>query len=609
VLGCFTVTKSAQGFDDSALCLGLAGINYPTAASTDPANWGVPRLSFTGFTGVFGAPATSRTDTRVTTSYFWLHPSATNQLRIGGDYRFDRSTGVLNTNAPGAFTFSGLYSSNGIPVSDAAGNSASFADFLLGIPQQAALQVGGATELRGRSFDAYIEDNWQKSTKLTLNMGVRYELVAPYTEANGLLANLDAAPGFTSVAPVQAGGTGPFTGSFPAGLINTDTNNIGPRVGFAYRPVRGTIVRGGYSITYNPASYANIARRLAAQPPAAVTETIVAGLEPTLDIENALLTPTSSTTNNWGVDKEYGLGLIQTWNASVSRDLTQSWNILAGYTGVKGADLDLLSAPNRGPGGTLSIPDVQPFTWEASGGHSILNLANIQLTRRLAHGVAGSASYTFSKSMDNTPSLGSASTIVEQDPNNPGAEWALSNFDRRQQFAANFTLELPFGANRRWLANGGLLSDVFGGWTATGTFNALSGTPFTARVCGAATDVAQGTNCSLRGDSTGLPIQLADPTVTSFFNTSAFTAAAPGVFGDAARNTIVGPGGRQLNATLTRDVRLNGTRAVTLQVNATNLFNTVQWTVLDTDINSPTYGHVIGVKPMRAVTVGLRFRF
>ena len=60
---------------------------------------------------------------------------------------------------------------------------------------------------------------------------------------------------------------------------------------------------------------------------------------------------------------------------------------------------------------------------------------------------------------------------------------------------------------------------------------------------------------------------------------------------------------------LTRDVRLNGNRAVTLQVNATNLFNTVQWTVLDTDINSPTYGHVVGVKPMRAVTLGLRFRF
>jgi len=211
--------------------------------------------------------------------------------------------------------------------------------------------------------------------------------------------------------------------------------------------------------------------------------------------------------------------------------------------------------------------------------------------------------------MDNTPSLGSAAAIVEQDPNNPGAEWALSNFDRRQQFTANFVAELPFGANRRWLDKGGLFSTVAGGWTVTAAFAAQSGTPFTARLCGAARDVAQGTNCSLRGDYTGLPIQLDDPTVTSFFNTAAFTAPPPGVFGNASRNMIVGPAGRQLNGTLVRDIRLNGNRAVTLQVNATNLFNTVQWTVLDTDINSRTFGNVLAAKPMRAVTLTMRFRF
>jgi hypothetical protein len=211
--------------------------------------------------------------------------------------------------------------------------------------------------------------------------------------------------------------------------------------------------------------------------------------------------------------------------------------------------------------------------------------------------------------MDNTPSLGSSSTIVEQDPNNPAAEWALSNFDRRQQFAATFVAELPFGANRRWLDKGGLFSTVLGGWTVTANFTAQSGTPFTARVCGAATDIAQGTNCSLRADYTGGTIQLSDPTLTNFFNTRAFAAPVPGMFGNASRNMIIGPSGRQLNGTLVRDIRLNGNRAVTLQVNATNLLNTVQWTVLDTDINSQTFGNVIAAKPMRAVTMSLRFRF
>ena len=605
--------ESTNAFANVQNVGGLAGINYPTAASTDPQNWGVPRLSFTGFTGVSGAPATSRSDTRLTTSYFWSHSYSKNQLRIGGDYHLDRSTSQLNTNAPGAFTFTGLYAAGGVPVSgpDAsnARSSASFADFLLGFPQQAAIQVGGLTELRGHSFDLYVEDNWQKSPKLTFNLGLRYELVMPYTDANGRLANLDAAPGFVGVAPVLPGATGPFTGEFPAGLINTDANNIGPRIGLAYRPVRGTVVRGGYSITYNPGSYANIARRLAAQPPAAVTDTIVAGPTTPLNLEDALLSTSASTTNNWGVDKEYQLGLIQTWNASLSKDLTQSWNILVGYTGVKGMDLDLLSAPNRGPGGTLSIPDVQPFTWEESQAHSLLSLGSFQITRRLAHGIAAAASYTLSRSMDDTPSLGSAATIVAQDPHNLGAEWAPSNFDRRQQFTGNFAVELPFGAGRRWLDDGGLLPAVVGGWTATSAFTALSGTPFTARVCGAATDIAQGTNCATRADYTGGPIQLADPSLFPFFNTSAFAQPSPGAFGDAARNTIIGPGGYQLNGTLVRDIRLNGSRAVTLQINATNLLNTVQWTFIDTDISSPTFGHVLSVKPMRAVTMTLRFRF
>ena len=604
-------SDSTNGFANVQNVGGLAGINYPGTASTDPQNWGVPRLSFTGFTGVSGAPATSRTDTRITTSYVWSHTYTKNQLRVGSDYRLDRSSSQLNTNAPGAFTFTGLYSAGGVPVSSSDGKDAAFADFLLGLPQQAALQVGGLTELRGRSFDAYLEDNWQKSPKLTFNLGLRYELVMPYTDANGHLANLDAAPGFLAVAPVLAGATGPFTGAFPTGLINADTNNIGPRLAFAYRPVRGTVVRGGYSITYNPGSYANIARRLAAQPPAAITETIVGGPSSPLTFDDALLaSPSLSTTNNWGVDKDYQLGLIQTWNATVSRDLTQSWTILAGYTGVKGVDLDLLSAPNRGPGGALLIPGVQPFTWEESNAHSMLNLGNVQLTRRLAHGMAGSASYTLSRSMDDTPSLGSAGTIVAQDPRNLEAEWAPSNFDRRQQFSGMFLAELPFGEGRRWLDNGGLFSSVVGGWSATLAFTAQSGTPFTARVCGAVSDIAQGTNCATRANYTGGPIQLADPSLSPFFNTSAFTLPAPGTFGDAARNMIIGPGGQQMNATLVRDLRLSGNRAVTLQINATNLLNSVQWTTIGTDINSPqTFGHVLSVKPMRAATMTLRFRF
>lgn len=606
---------TTNGFAGVSNAGALAGINYPAGASLDPQYWGVPRLSFTGLTGVSGAPATARSDTRTTFSYTLQHAIQKHQLRIGADVRLDRDSSQLNVNAPGMFTFTGLYASGGRPISFANGanaaSNAAFADFLLGMPQLATLQVGGISQLRGKSFDAYLEDNWQKNSKLTFNLGLRYELVMPFTDADGHLVNLDAAPGFAAVAPVLAGGSGQFSGVFPAGLLNTDANNIGPRIGVAYRPKRGTIIRGGYSITYNPNSYANIARRLASQPEPGfdVTETVTGSLATPLTIQDALLASSPSTImNNWGVDRNYVLGLIQTWNASVSRDVTPAWTILVGYTGTKGTDLDLLSAPNRGPDGNLLIPGVQPFTWESAAAHSLMNQGNVQLTHKLSHGVGGTASYTLSRSMDDTPSLGGG-TIVAQDPRNPDAEWAPSNFDRRQQFTGNLNVELPFGPGRRWLDNKDALASVVGGWTATLAFAAQSGTPFSARVCGATSDVAQGTNCSLRANVTGAPIAIADPTIANFFSTSAFALPAGGTYGDSARNMIVGPGGHQLNGTLVRDIRLSGNRAMTLQINANNILNTVQWQSIDTDINSPTFGHILTVKPMRTATMTMRFRF
>src|SRR5262249_28062012 len=244
-----------------------------------------------------------------------------------------------------------------------------------------------------------------------------------------------------------------------------------------------------------------------------------------------------------------------------------------------------------------------------STGRSTLNSANFQLIRRLASGIAGSASYTLAKSMDNTPSLGSGGALVAQDPTNLVAEWARSNFDRRQVFTGNLLYELPLGSDRRWLSNGGTLAAIVGGWTTAVSFTGQSGLPLTARVCGAVFDIAQGTNCSLRADATGAPIGLTDPNIGRFFNTVAFRAPSAGAFGNSVRNAITGPGSHQLNASLIRDVRLGGNKGLTLRVNANNLLNTVEWATIDTNLNSPTFGQVLSVRPMRTITVDARFRF
>jgi hypothetical protein len=327
-----------------------------------------------------------------------------------------------------------------------------------------------------------------------------------------------------------------------------------------------------------------------------------------LQLSDAFLQSTSETTNNYGVARDYAIGTIQTWNTTLSRDLGPNWTISGGYTGTKGTSLDILRAPNRGPDGLL-IPGVQPFIWESPGGHSILNAGVFQVRRKLANGVSGDFSYTLARSMDNASSLGAGTPVVAQNDKDLDAEWALSNFDRRHQISGDFLIELPFGSDRRWLKNGGTVAAIVGGWTASLNMTLQSGTPFTARVIGETADVARGTNGSLRANDTGAPIQLSDPLVDEFFNVNAFVIPPADMFGNAARNTIIGPGSRQLNAQFVRDVNLAGTRVLTLQVSATNLLNTVQWASIDTNVNSPTYGQVITAKPMRTVTVSARFRF
>jgi len=170
-------------------------------------------------------------------------------------------------------------------------------------------------------------------------------------------------------------------------------------------------------------------------------------------------------------------------------------------------------------------------------------------------------------------------------------------------------VELPFGPNRQWLNQGGTWAAIFGEWSLTAAFTAQSGTPYTARVLAAASDVARGTNGTLRANYDGAPIVIADPTLLQFFNTSAFAVPPPGTFGTSGRNTIIGPGQTELDASLTRDIRFSTYQALTLRLDATNLLNSVRFGAIDTAVNSPTFGQVTSIRPMRTILFSARFRF
>jgi hypothetical protein len=599
-----TTNKSTSKYANVEDVAGTAGIG---GVATDPFDWGVPSLSFSTFSGLRDQAATARTDDRLTVGYSWVRPTAKHAFRMGGEFRHDWSNSRSDSNARGSFTFTGLYSS-GLAGSVPRGGY-DYADFLLGLAQSASRQFGpGTVRLRDKAFSLYAQDDWRPNSKTTVSYGVRYELAPPYIEANGQMVNLDAAAGFTAVVPVLSGQSGAFTGAFPKGLVATDKNNIAPRVGVAYRMGRSTVLRAGYGLSFNQGSYAQIARNLVSQPPFAVVDTATGAKNAALLLSNAFanIAP-STTTNNYGIDKNYQLGLIHTWNANITDTLFKVWTVDIGYTGTDGEHLDLLRAPNRGASGLL-IPGVQSFNWQTSEGHSILHAVTFTARRRQFKGLSFGGSYTLGKSQDNTTATGGGATVA-QDDKNLAAEWGLSSFDRRHQISADFSYELPFGPNKPFASGGGFWAGLVSDWTVSGPFSDNSGTPLTVRVTGAVADVARGTNGTLRADYNGQVIALDHPTIDQFFNTAAFAIPAAGTFGNSARNIVIGPWSHQLNMNASRDVRMGRNHVISIQTNVSNVLNTVNWGSIDTNVNSPTFGQVTSVRGMRTATINVRFRY
>jgi hypothetical protein len=596
-------SETLNAFSGTTDVAGEAGIE---GTSSNPFDWGVPSVSFSGFTGLQDITPSSRAARSLTLSDTMIRTIGKHNLRWGVTARGDRLDTETSTSANGAYVFTGLFTSGG--TANASG--ADFADFLLGLPQQASIQYGpGLIRLRSRSYNAFLQDDWRLSSNLTLNVGLRYEYQSPYSEAGDHLVNLDVSPGFTAAVPVEPGQIAPYTGLVPVTILEPDRGDFAPRIGLAWRPQQQTVVRGGYGITYSSVPYLSIAQKLAAQPPFATTDTLIGSVALPLSLSDAFASaPTGTTTNNFGVDPNYRIGYVQLWNVDVQRDLNRTLMVGVSYTGSKGSDLDILRAPNRGPSGLL-IPGVQAFIWESSGAESILHAMSLRIRKRLSHGVSFGGVYTLSRSRDDASSLGGGTAVVAQNDKDLGAEWALSNFNQTHRFTGNFTLELPFGSDRRWLNKDGLPNLIFGGWMLNGTVTAASGLPFTPYIAGAVSDVAGGVNGTLRANYNGQPIALADPTMLEFFNTAAFSIPPAGTFGTAGRNTIIGPASHTLNMGLMKNFPVPGTRGMTLAAQATNILNTPVWSTIDTAVNSPTFGHVTSVQPMRSVQIIARLMF
>jgi trimeric autotransporter adhesin len=313
-------------------------------------------------------------------------------------------------------------------------------------------------------------------------------------------------------------------------------------------------------------------------------------------------------TNNYAVDPNYRLGYVQIWNLDVQQEIRPTLFMNLDYTGAKGTRLDILEDPNRDLTG-IRIPGVQAFNWETSAGDSTAHAGSFRLRKRLQRGVSIGGSYTWLKALNNASSIGGSVAVVAQNPFDLAAERGLSSFDQRHRFTADYLWELPFGHEKRWLTQNGVWRSILGDWQWSGDWTIASGTPFTPVVLGNFADVNRGTNGTLRADITGLPVTLPSPSISEWFNTAAFVAPPAGQYGNARRNSIIGPGTVLFDMAFTKVFPIKDTRVLEFRAQASNIFNTPQLTAIDTTVNSPTFGRVTAVGAMRTFQLTSRFRF
>jgi hypothetical protein len=315
--------------------------------------------------------------------------------------------------------------------------------------------------------------------------------------------------------------------------------------------------------------------------------------------------------NNYSVDKNYRLGMVQAYNVNIQRTFPMGIVVNVGYNGAKGSGLDVVGSPNSTPAG-VTTPGVAPFLYETSVAGSHANTLVVSVQKRQQKGIALGITYTYGHAIDNASSIGGGSRTSVQNFRRLDLEESNSSFDVRQSATGNWLLELPFGPNRAYFNKGGFWAHALDGFSLSGNFTFATGAYYTPEYEGNAEEALSGNVYTQRPDRVFTQPLKGPGTVKQWFNPGAF--AAPTVngttqYGTASQGSIEGPGTVLVSASLSRTVSLGETRSFEARATATNVFNTVQYSGISTNENSANFGQVISGAPMRALQVQARYRF
>jgi hypothetical protein len=622
-------------FTDTANNIGATyGVNVPNNV---PLNYGVPNIQLSEFSGLSEQqPSFSLSQTISFSEVLsWIHGK--HNLRFGGDYRRVHRDFLAGSTATGNFTFTGLFTEDPTQNQNiASSNTGSpIADFLLGLPQSTNLNSSLAKAyLRDNVMDAFAMDDWRLVPSLTVNAGIRYEFFAPYTEKYGHLGEVFTNPGglFTNETEVQPGSAG-----LPNSLVYPWRKAFAPRVGLAWRvpKVKQAVVRAGFGMNYTVGEYATFATTMAHQPPFTNEQTnqeaigneassACARTVPMTCFTLANGFPAPQTLGNYALDPHYPLPYVQVWNLDLQKTLPLGIVLNLGYNGSRGNHLDTViepravpTSPNTDPPACTGSGSCLPlnFKYEEAVSFSKFNAGTVRVNKRLSKGISLGANYQYSHSIDDAGALGSVGGVSIQDWQNPLGDLGNSSLDVRHTVGGNYLYELPFGKDK-FLVTSGMGSHILEGFSVSGTFQFSTGSWLSPSYSSSIASTACGTGGVLRPNLTGASVTAGGGTEHQWFNPKAYVAPTntPGFcnfFGNAPRNSILGPGTVSNNMALSKTVNMGDTRSMEIRATINNVFNTVQYGSVGTTVNSPQFGEVTSAAStgMRSFQFTARFRF
>jgi len=534
-------------------------------------------------------------------------------IKIGVDLRSIQSDIVGAPQTRGIFDFNGKFTGS------------SFGDFLLGMTntrQSSTFQQG---ELRDRSYMFFVQDDVKVTPSLTLNLGLRYELNTPTVDTGDRMTTLDMDL-FPAVQVVRAGERGRSWSA--RALVDTDTNNWAPRIGFAYQMSPRWTVRGAGGVFYGTTGGVlgassrlinnwPIFRQVTARSTPTQSAGQLAGGLDTSFLGDETTMPANLNWNVWA--RDFQLPTIAQWNFSVQRQLAETLVLTSSYVGSSSKHLprvyninsaylgDPRTERQRRPAPALGTVSFREPSATASY-HGL----EVTLDKRLARGTQFSFAYTLSRSIDDVQELFGAEGGIVQDIRNLEDDRGNSAFDRRHRLGASFVVELPFGSGRRWLSDRSLVSAIVGGWQLSGIVSIQSGGFFDVTVPDPTTALGV-TSSTWRADLIGNPA-LDHPSPDAWLNRAALTVPrnSDGThrFGNLRRNALEGPGYANVDAGLMKSFHLGGQKRLQVRWEIFNLLNHPSYGLPNSNLLSPDFGTIRStVSTPRQMQFGVKFIF